>query len=163
VAVRDCDQSIYPRFHRLWRSSGNFPTLVSFRVLQGFAGGALIPAVFPAVFLLLTDPLHPIATTMAGIIGRAAPTVGPVVGGWITETYSWHWLFLINVAPGVVRQPHRHSCCRMTDLVRKSAYARRIFSTTLMAVSRASLEIAPEAEAPHDGWLCSLWRTGCSR
>ena len=82
--------------------SGSFPTLVSFRVVQGFAGGALIPAVFSAVFLLFPIRLHPIATTMAGIMAVLAPTVGPVVGGWITETWSWHWLFLINVAPGVM-------------------------------------------------------------
>ena len=82
--------------------SGSFLTLVSFRVLQGFAGGTLIPAVFSAVFLLFPIRLHPVATTMAGIMAVLAPTVGPVVGGWITETYSWHWLFLINVAPGVI-------------------------------------------------------------
>src|SRR5713226_7848539 len=82
--------------------SGNFVTLVGFRVLQGFAGGTLIPAVFSAVFLLFPLRLHPIATTMAGVMAVLAPTVGPVVGGWITETWSWHWLFLINVAPGVV-------------------------------------------------------------
>src|SRR3982075_926195 len=82
--------------------SGSFLTLVSFRVLQGFAGGTLIPAVVSAVFLLFPIRLHPIATTMAGIMAVLAPTVGPVVGGWITETYSWHWLFLINVAPGVI-------------------------------------------------------------
>ncbi|HMH96214.1 MAG TPA: MFS transporter, partial [Bradyrhizobium sp.] len=57
--------------------SGSFPTLVSFRVLQGFAGGALIPAVFSAVFLLFPIRLHPIATTMAGIMAVLAPTVGP--------------------------------------------------------------------------------------
>ena len=39
-----------------------------------------------------------IATTIAGVFAVLAPTVGPIVGGWITETYSWHWLFLINVA-----------------------------------------------------------------
>src|SRR5229473_1716720 len=82
--------------------SGSFTTLVSFRVLQGFAGGVLIPAVFSAVFLLFPVRLHPIATTMAGIMAVLAPTVGPVVGGWITETYSWHWLFLINVVPGII-------------------------------------------------------------
>src|SRR3981189_133407 len=82
--------------------SGRFTVLVSFRVLQGFAGGALIPAVFSAVFLLFPIRLHSIATTVAGIMAVLAPTVGPVVGGWITEPYSWHWLFLINVAPGVV-------------------------------------------------------------
>ena len=82
--------------------SGSFATLVGFRVLQGFAGGTLIPAVFSAVFLLFPIRLHPIATTMAGIMAVLAPTVGPVVGGWITDTYSWHWLFLINVVPGVI-------------------------------------------------------------
>src|SRR6202521_6328527 len=82
--------------------SGDFSTLVAFRVLQGFAGGTLIPAVFSAVFLLFPLPQHPIATTLAGIMAVLAPTVGPVVGGWITETWSWHWLFLINVAPGLI-------------------------------------------------------------
>src|SRR4051812_48177220 len=62
----------------------------------------LIPAVFSAVFLLFPIRLHPVATTIAGIMAVLAPTVGPVVGGWITDTWSWHWLFLINVAPGVV-------------------------------------------------------------
>ena len=36
------------------------------------------------------------------VLAVLAPTVGPIVGGWITETYSWHWLFLINVVPGVL-------------------------------------------------------------
>src|SRR5260370_3292437 len=85
--------------------SGSFPTLVSFRVFQGFAGGTLIPAVFSAVFLLFPVRLHPVVTTMAGIMAVLAPTVGPVVGGWITETWSWHWLFLINVAPAVIASP----------------------------------------------------------
>ena len=82
--------------------SGDFVVLISFRVLQGFAGGTLIPAVFSAVFLLFPIRLHPIATTLAGIMAVLAPTVGPVVGGWITDTWSWHWLFLINVVPGII-------------------------------------------------------------
>src|ERR1700730_17896318 len=82
--------------------SGDFAILVSFRVLQGFAGGTLIPAVFSAVFLLFPVRLHPVATTLAGIMAVLAPTIGPVVGRRITETRPWHWLFLINVAPGVI-------------------------------------------------------------
>ena len=80
--------------------SGSFGTLIAFRVVQGFAGGALIPAVFSAVFLLFPTRLHATATTVGGVVAVLAPTIGPVVGGWITETYSWHWLFLINVIPG---------------------------------------------------------------
>jgi MFS family permease len=135
--------------------SGSFPTLVSFRVLQGFAGGALIPAVFSAVFLLFPTRLHPIATTMAGIMAVLAPTVGPVVGGWITETYSWHWLFLINVAPGVVAAAATpfllpNDRPRFADLATLDGY-----SLTLMAISLASLEIGLK-QAPQDGWLSPL-------
>ena len=83
-------------------ASDNFATLVSFRVVQGFAGGTLIPAVFAAVFILFPPRTQGIATTIAGIMAVLAPTVGPVVGGWITQTYSWHWLFLINVVPGLI-------------------------------------------------------------
>ncbi len=41
------------------------------------------------------------ATTIGGLFAMLAPTIGPVLGGYITENYSWHWLFLINVAPGI--------------------------------------------------------------
>src|SRR5664279_1310789 len=83
-------------------ASSSFGVLISWRVLQGFAGGTLIPAVFAAVFLLFPIRYQGIATTLAGIMAVLAPTVGPIVGGWITETYSWHWLFLINVVPGIL-------------------------------------------------------------
>jgi MFS transporter, DHA2 family, multidrug resistance protein len=132
--------------------SGSFATLVGFRVFQGFAGGTLIPAVFSAVFLLFPVRSHPIATTMAGIIAVLAPTIGPAVGGWITETWSWHWLFLINVAPGIVAAgatpfllPREKP--RFSDLVTLDG-----FSLILMALSLASLEVGLK-EAPHDGWL----------
>src|SRR5260370_1705548 len=76
--------------------SGSFPTLVSFRVVQGFAGGALIPAVFSAVFLLFPIRLHPIATTMAGIMAALPPTAGPLARRSSTATSSSHWPFLIT-------------------------------------------------------------------
>src|SRR5512134_489324 len=75
--------------------------LIAWRVLQGFSGGVLIPTVFSAVYLLFPVHRQDIATTIGGALAVLAPTVGPIVGGWITDTYSWHWLFLINVVPGV--------------------------------------------------------------
>ena len=57
---------------------------------------------FSGIFLLFPARAHPIAGTIAGIMAVLAPTVGPVVGGWITHHYSWPWLFLINVVPGVI-------------------------------------------------------------
>src|SRR5258705_8081436 len=82
--------------------SSGFASLTTWRVVQGFAGGALIPLVFLAVFRLFPSRVEAVATTIAGVLAVLAPTVGPIVGGWITQTYSWHWLFLINVAPGII-------------------------------------------------------------
>src|SRR5260370_42021068 len=82
-------------------ASNCFAMLVSFRVVQGFAGGTLIPTVFAAVFILFRPRTQGIATTIAGIMAVLAPTVGAVRGGWVTPMYSWHWLFLINVIPGL--------------------------------------------------------------
>jgi DHA2 family multidrug resistance protein len=135
--------------------SGDFATLVSFRVLQGFAGGTLIPAVFSAVFLLFPIRLHPVATTLAGIVAVLAPTVGPVVGGWITETYSWHWLFLINVAPGIIAAAATPFLLpddepRLADLATLDVY-----SLALMGTALASLELGLK-QAPQYGWLSPL-------
>jgi MFS transporter, DHA2 family, multidrug resistance protein len=83
--------------------SFNFISLIMFRIMQGFAGGVLIPLVFSAIFLLFGKGLkQTVATTIGGLLAVLAPTFGPLTGGWITENYSWHWLFLINVAPGVL-------------------------------------------------------------
>lgn len=132
--------------------SGDFAVLVGFRVLQGFAGGTLIPAVFSAVFLLFPVRQHPLATTMAGIMAVLAPTVGPVVGGWITGTWSWHWLFLINVAPGIIAAvatplllPRAQP--RPGDLLTLDG-----ISLALIATALASFEIGLK-QAPQDGWL----------
>jgi MFS transporter, DHA2 family, multidrug resistance protein len=83
--------------------SGGFGSLLAWRVVQGFAGGLLIPLVFSAIFLMFPKGfLQTLATTIGGLLAVLAPALGPLVGGWITETYSWHWLFLINLLPGLV-------------------------------------------------------------
>lgn len=84
-------------------ASLGFWDLMGWRVIQGFAGGVLIPIVFSAIFLLFPRSFEQtLATTAAGFLAVLAPTLGPVTGGWLTEHYSWHWLFLINVVPGAL-------------------------------------------------------------
>ena len=135
--------------------SGSFSDLIAFRILQGFAGGTLIPTVFSAVFIMFPVRLQAPATTLASIVAVLAPTVGPIVGGWITETYSWPWLFLINVAPGVIaagvaalalpKAPVQFLLLRQMDVV----------ALMLGAVALAALEIAIK-EGPERGWTSPL-------
>jgi DHA2 family multidrug resistance protein len=135
--------------------SGNFAVLLLFRVVQGFSGGVLIPAVFSAVFLLFPPRLHSVATTIGGVVAVLAPTIGPVVGGFITETWSWPWLFLINVIPGLIaalatpRLLPRHDT-DFAELAKLDAHV-----LILLAVALASLEIGLK-QAPQRGWLSPL-------
>ncbi|MBL8906365.1 MAG: DHA2 family efflux MFS transporter permease subunit [Rhizobiales bacterium] len=76
--------------------------MIVFRTFQGFIGGAMIPTVFAASFAIFPADKRPIITPLIGLIATLAPTIGPTVGGYLTEIYSWHWLFLVNVGPGIV-------------------------------------------------------------
>ncbi|CAN5526298.1 MDR family MFS transporter [soil metagenome] len=135
--------------------SFDFGSLIAARIVQGFAGGVLIPLVFAAVFLLFAERQRALATTLAGIVAVLAPTLGPIVGGWLTETASWHWLFLVNVVPGLVaaalgarhlpREVPRLNALRQFDFL----------SLTYLALALGALEIAIK-DAPHDGWS-SAW------
>jgi MFS transporter, DHA2 family, multidrug resistance protein len=135
--------------------SGSFASLIAWRVLQGFAGGTLIPAVFAAVFLLFPQRSQGIATTLAGVLAVLAPTVGPVVGGWITQTYSWHWLFLINIAPGLLALSAAALLLPRAQTALNLARLNDWLSLALLALALSSLEIALK-EAPERGWLSGL-------
>src|SRR5579862_6634453 len=76
--------------------------MVAFRALQGFFGGSMIPTAFTAAVILFQGRQKAIAASCISATAGLAPTLGPVVGGWITDSWSWHWLFYINIVPGAV-------------------------------------------------------------
>jgi DHA2 family multidrug resistance protein len=135
--------------------SAGFAELISWRVIQGFSGGTLIPAVFSAVFILFPVRRQGVATTLAGVLAVLAPTVGPIVGGWITETYSWHWLFLINVIPGIASAIL--AWARLPRSRTRLSEGRKLdfLSLGMMALALSALEIALK-EAPERGWSSGL-------
>jgi DHA2 family multidrug resistance protein len=75
-------------------------SMIAFRALQGFLGGSMIPTVFTAAFAFFQGQRIIIAAATIGALSSLAPTLGPTVGGWITDNYSWHWLFFVNLVPG---------------------------------------------------------------
>lgn len=76
-------------------------TMIVLRALQGFLGGAMIPTVFASTYMIFPRSKMAGATVIIGLVATLAPTIGPTLGGYLTQLFSWHWLFLINVAPGV--------------------------------------------------------------
>ncbi|MGC2776384.1 MAG: DHA2 family efflux MFS transporter permease subunit [Bradyrhizobium sp.] len=134
--------------------SGSFHVLLAFRVVQGFFGGLLIPVVFSAVFLLFPPRLHAVATTIGGVVAVLAPTIGPVVGGFITNTWSWPWLFLINIVPGIIAAAVTPSLLPKQRMNLLELDKLDMTALLLLAVSLASLELGLK-EAPKGGWLSS--------
>jgi DHA2 family multidrug resistance protein len=82
-------------------SATSLEQMIVYRALQGFIGGAMIPTVFATAFLLFPPDRRARVSVMIGLTATLAPTIGPTLGGWLTETFSWHWLFLINVPFGI--------------------------------------------------------------
>lgn len=80
----------------------NLQSLVLFRILQGLGGGGMATS----EQAILADSFPPQkrgqAFAIYGVAVVVAPVVGPTLGGWITDTYSWHWVFLINVPMGLL-------------------------------------------------------------
>jgi DHA2 family multidrug resistance protein len=76
--------------------------LLFFRVLQGASGGGLQPM----VQAILADTFPPekrgLAFSLYGVTAVFAPAIGPTLGGWITDSYSWRWIFLINLPVGLL-------------------------------------------------------------
>jgi DHA2 family multidrug resistance protein len=80
----------------------NLPLLVAFRLMQGATGGAMQP--LSQAVLLEAFPPHERGKAMGfwGVGIVVAPILGPVLGGWLTDTYSWRWVFYINLPVGIV-------------------------------------------------------------
>jgi MFS transporter, DHA2 family, multidrug resistance protein len=79
----------------------NIESMIIFRALQGLFGGAMIPTAFGAVLIIFPKQLHSKVMVIIGLVVTVAPTVGPTLGGYITELLSWHFMFLLNVLPGI--------------------------------------------------------------
>src|SRR5215471_4218975 len=77
-------------------------SMIVFRALQGLLGASMIPTVFTSSFHYFQGTRRVYSAAVIGTIASVAPTLGPVIGGWITDTLDWRWLFYINFAPGLL-------------------------------------------------------------
>jgi MFS transporter, DHA2 family, multidrug resistance protein len=80
----------------------NIQSMILFRALQGMLGASMIPTVFTSSFHYFQGSRRVYSAAVIGTIASVAPALGPVIGGWITDTLNWHWLFYINLIPGLI-------------------------------------------------------------
>ena len=135
----------------------DLPTLILARILQGIGGGAMVP--IAQAILLESFPVHKRGTAMAlfamGVI--VAPILGPTLGGWITDNFSWRWIFYINLPVGVA------AVLLQQWLVEDPPYIKRNEEATvdfigfgLLAVWLATLQITLDKGQEED-WFQSNW------
>jgi DHA2 family multidrug resistance protein len=75
--------------------------MILWRAIQGFLGAGMIPTVFASAYTVFPRSKFHIVGPIIGLVATLAPTIGPTVGGYITDAMSWHWLFFINIVPGI--------------------------------------------------------------
>src|SRR3984893_6774939 len=75
--------------------------MILWRAIQGFLGAGMIPTVFASAYTVFPRSKFYIVGPIIGLVATLAPTIGPTVGGIITDWMSWHWLFFINIVPGI--------------------------------------------------------------
>lgn len=78
----------------------NLSEMIVFRAAQGFTGGVLIPMAFSVILTNLPPSKRPIGLALFSITATFAPAIGPTIGGWLTDNYSWQYIFYINIIPG---------------------------------------------------------------
>jgi MFS transporter, DHA2 family, multidrug resistance protein len=119
----------------------SLPMLIFFRVLQGTTGGGLQP--ISQAVLLEEFPVEERGKAMAfwglGIV--AAPILGPTLGGWITDTYSWRWVFYINVPVGLFSLAMIYLFVNDPPYIRRGTLRADVFGLGMLAVGMGSLQI----------------------
>jgi DHA2 family multidrug resistance protein len=74
--------------------------MILFRASQGFTGGVLIPMALTVTLSTLPRSKQPLGFALFGMTATLAPSIGPSIGGWLTDNFGWEWVFYINLFPG---------------------------------------------------------------
>ena len=129
-------------------------SMIVFRALQGFTGGALIPLAFTLILIKLPEHHRAKGMAMFAVTATFAPAIGPTLGGWLTEQMSWHYIFYLNVPPGLLvmamlahgldRKPVDWEVIKRVDLI----------GILTMAVGLGLLEVVLE-EGNREDWFGS--------
>lgn len=126
--------------------------MIVYRALQGFVGGGMIPSVFTIAYTAFPVSKRGVVVPIVGLVATLAPTIGPTFGGYLSDTFSWHWLFLVNLPCGIIVAI---AAWRLIDFDRPNFSLFKQFDwfgLSFMALFLGSLEYILE-EGPRNDWL----------
>ena len=132
--------------------SWNLGSLIAFRALQGATGGTLIPMAFQLILQRMPENKKAIGLTLFGLTVTLAPTLGPSIGGWLTETQGWRSIFLINLFPGAFMILALRAGLPKSSMDRSKLRTLDVPSLAGLAVGLSSLTYVLE-EGPRVGWF----------
>ncbi len=82
--------------------AANLQQMIVLRAIQGFSGGVLIPMAFTIIITLLPKPKQPMGLALFALSATFAPAIGPTIGGYLTESWGWQYIFYVNLVPGIL-------------------------------------------------------------
>ncbi len=132
----------------------NLGQMIALRALQGFFGGVLIPMAFTITLTMLPRAKQPVGLAMFAVSATFAPAIGPTIGGYLTETYGWQYIFYVNLVPGAIMLatlwPSLRPAPMQLGLLRQGDW----FGIATLAIGLASLQTVLE-EGNKDDWFGS--------
>ena len=130
------------------------PALIFFRVVQGVTGGGLVP--LSQAVLLEAFPVEERGKAMAfwGLGMIALPILGPTIGGWLTDTYSWRWVFYVNLPVGAISLVMMHYFITDPPYIRRVSRHVDVIGLGLLAVGMGAFQIMLD-KGQEDDWFAS--------
>ena len=116
----------------------SLPEMVAFRAIQGVSGAFIVPLAQATLFDINPREKHGQAMALFGGGVMIGPILGPVLGGWLTDSYNWRWVFLVNLPVGVICFFLMTAFMPTTETVKRRF---DLFGFTLLAVALGSLQL----------------------
>jgi len=135
-------------------SAWDLQSLIFFRVLQGLAGGGMVPVSQSILLEAFPPQQHGMAMAIFGIGAMVGPILGPIMGGWITDNWSWRWIFYINIPIGALAVVMNLIVIQDPPWMRRARMRIDYAGLALLAVGLGALQIALDRGQQED-WFNS--------
>jgi DHA2 family multidrug resistance protein len=152
-----CSIVVFTAASMLCGMATNMPMLIAARILQGLGGGGMLPLAQAILLESFPPRQHGVAMAVYGVGVVVAPVIGPTLGGWITDSFSWRWIFLINLPFGLL------ALSMVEKFIEDPPYLKQAFRGTidflgfaLMALWVGALQLVLDKGQELD-WFGSPW------